>query len=71
MIESYDATIRKLRTDVGQLQAALDLALSWLAPHEPGDSRAVSPEFVAMAAVASGAADDACMTVIHDALRKQ
>jgi hypothetical protein len=34
------------------LRRALQLAVRMLAPYEPGDSRAVSDEFVALAAVA-------------------
>ena len=33
------------------LKKALDLALCMLYPHEPGDSRAVSDQFVALACI--------------------
>jgi hypothetical protein len=36
---------------IADLELALDLALAWLGEQEPGDSRAVSNEFVAMAAI--------------------
>ena len=42
----------KAEARVVDLQLALDVALSWLTPYEPGDSRAVSDGFVAMAAIA-------------------
>jgi hypothetical protein len=50
---------------------ALDLALCILIKSEPPDSRAVSDEFVAMAAVASGDHSDRVMVVIDDALAKE
>lgn len=53
------------RRNIGR---ALDLATQMLAMHEPGDSRAVSEEFVAIAAVQSGCEDKACMEVIERAL---
>jgi hypothetical protein len=53
------------------LKKALDLALCRLAPQEPGDSRAVSDEFVAMAAVAAGHCDQPVMAVIEKALANE
>lgn len=50
------------------LSKALNLALLYLARLEPGDSRAVSDEFVAMAAVASGDTAPEVMRVIDEAL---
>lgn len=47
---------------------ALNLALEMLGRYEPGDSRAVSDEYVAMAAVAAGRADAKCVRVIDRAL---
>lgn len=51
-----------------QLKKALTLAVNMLAHYEPGDSRAVSNEFVALAAVQCDLVDDAVMKVIEDAL---
>ncbi len=51
-----------------RLSDALKLAVAMLAPLEPGDSRAVSDEFVALAAVSVGEDDDAVMEVIEAAL---
>lgn len=53
-----------------RLRDALRLALSWLSLNEPGDSRAVSDEFVAMAAVSCGLGDAASDAVIQNALSK-
>lgn len=58
-------------TRTEQLQAALDLALCRLIRFEPGDSRAVSGEFVAMAAVACDCVNDAALRIIKDALAKE
>jgi hypothetical protein len=57
-------------TREADLELALDLALRWLFPHEPPDSRAVSNEFVAMAAIFCGQADnlDECRSIIRDAI---
>lgn len=41
-------------TRIAQLELALDLAMAHLGAREPGDSRAVSDEFVALAAVHAG-----------------
>jgi acyl-CoA reductase-like NAD-dependent aldehyde dehydrogenase len=53
-----------------QLKLALDLACNMLVIHEPPDSRAVSNEFVALAAVQSGLVDANVMSVIEQALVK-
>lgn len=47
---------------------ALDLAVNMIIAAEPGDSRAVSDEAVALAAVACGDTSDAVMKVIRAAL---
>jgi len=47
------------------VKAALRLALHMLVQHEPPDSRAVSDEFVALAAVDCGDASPGVMAVIH------
>lgn len=54
-----------------QLLKALRVALALAAPHEPGDSRMVSDEFVACSTVAAGQADAASMAVIDAALADQ
>ncbi len=53
-----------------KLQKALDLALAILVRFEPGDSRAVSDEFVAMASVAAGNENDACLEIIARAMER-
>lgn len=52
------------------LEAALSLAVCMLAPYEPGDSRAVSDEFVTLAAIDCGLPDTegAYAKIISDAL---
>lgn len=57
-----------IRPDYEQLQAGLNLAVAMLAPYEPPDSRAVSDEFVALAALSVGHADKRVMDVIRSAL---
>jgi hypothetical protein len=49
----------RLLERVGAVEAALGLAIAILGRQEPGDSRAVSDEYVGMAAVASGASTEA------------
>jgi len=84
LIPSADAAlIKKLEGDPGRLTVgeiwkaadrirdlsdALNLALAWLVQYEPGDSRAVSNEFVAMAAVLCDNSDDDCRSVIASAI---
>jgi hypothetical protein len=53
LIDQLDATKR-----------ALALAVDMLAPHEPGDSRAVSAYFVALAAVSVGDTSPEVMQII-------
>lgn len=50
------------------LQRALNLALVYMSRFEPGDSRAVSDEFVAMAAVSIGNTSPEVIAVIDAAL---
>lgn len=50
------------------LEAALKLALDWLGPLEPPDSRAVSDEFVAMLAVLDRCDNAECHEIITRAL---
>lgn len=71
----WDAAIRKVlaerdaaRAEVARLREALGLGLQMLFAHEPPDSRFVSAEFVALAEVECGIADDAAMSVIRAAL---
>jgi len=49
---------------------ALDLAVAMLAPYEPGDSRAVSDEFVALASIVADCANDDTWRVIDAALSR-
>jgi hypothetical protein len=55
---------------IADLELALELALAWLSRFEPGDSRAVSDEFVAMAAILCEARTDhdECRQIIRDAI---
>lgn len=54
-----------------ELKQALDLAVCMIMKHEPGDSRAVSNEAVALCAVSCGDTSEAVMKVIHDALERE
>lgn len=54
-----------------QLKIALRVAVNMLSLYEPPDSRAVSDEFVALAAVDSGCAEDRVMAVLKDKLARQ
>lgn len=56
------------RPTMEELNRALSLAVNLLAPLEPGDSRAVSNEFVALASVSTGDASPEVMAVIDAAL---
>lgn len=49
-----------------KLKKALNAAIRILIRHEPGDSRAVSPLFVSLAAVEAGIDDDACWKIIDE-----
>lgn len=69
MIEKNERTVALLHCRVSRLERALNLALEILGKFEPGDSRAVSNEFVAMAAVSAGHEDTGVMSIIDDALR--
>ena len=53
------------------LEAALDLAVNIIMVNEPGDSRAVSDEAVALAAVSCGDTSPEVMAVIRDALASE
>jgi hypothetical protein len=57
---------------VADLELALDLALRHLIRFEPGDSRAVSDEFVAMAAIQCGLFDrlGECRDIIRAAIER-
>lgn len=52
------------------VQRGLTLAVNMLSAHEPPDSRAVSDEFVALAALSIGDDSEAVMKVIEAALEK-
>jgi len=59
---------RQLEQENSCLRKALSVATSMLIHHEPPDSRAVSDEFVAIAAVQSGDMSMPVMTVIDRAI---
>jgi hypothetical protein len=48
------------------LVSGLKLAVDMLSVHEPGDSRAVSDEFVALAALSIGDGGNEVMKIIHE-----
>lgn len=54
-------------TQAKKYKRALNLALDLLIKHEPGDSRAVSNEFVALASVLAGNDDKKAWDIIDDA----
>jgi hypothetical protein len=66
--ESNAAFIVHIENNFEPLRQALDLALCHLSKSEPGDSRAVSNEFVAMAAVLSGDVSPSVTAIISGAL---
>lgn len=57
---------------IAELEAALNLAVCMLAPYEPGDSRAVSDKFVALAAISCDQPDEdgECMRIITESLSR-
>lgn len=63
--------VARYQTKPSPTQKALDLALCYLGALEPGDSRAVSDEFVAMASVQRGDASPNVMAVIDAALARE
>jgi hypothetical protein len=64
------ATLRALLADLDAAREALGLALAILHGNEPPDSRFVSAEFVAMAAVHCGIGGPADVAVIRAALAR-
>lgn len=56
--------------DNNKVRMALALALSRLAPFEPGHSAAVSDEFVAMYSILAGVENDDAMKIIEDGLKQ-
>lgn len=56
--------IASLLDQLDATKRALALAVDMLAPHEPGDSRAVSAYFVALAAVSVGDTSPEVMQII-------
>lgn len=70
--EDDQHVIADMQWRIEELTAALDLALSYLAPRERGDSRAVSNEFVSMAAILSGGeANLEALSIVKAALAAQ
>ncbi|MEO3387364.1 hypothetical protein [Mesorhizobium sp. CAU 1741] len=65
-----DQSDAALRERVAELERALAVAVDRIMETEPGDSRAVSPLAVSLAAVSCGVADDACWTVIDEVARR-
>lgn len=63
---SYEAA-----RQIEKFQKALRLAVNLLSIHEPPDSRAVSDDFVALAAVDTGDISDEVMAVIDKGLARQ
>jgi hypothetical protein len=70
-IVAMETELATLRDDNARLREAIALAVGMLAQDEPGDSRAVSNEFVALAAVECGIANDDDWAVIRAALAPQ
>jgi hypothetical protein len=69
LIEALLAALERQRDRIADLELALDLALAWLGEQEPGDSRAVSNEFVAMASIRCEATRlNECRNIIRLAL---
>lgn len=66
--EAAEAQVAELTQKLERAMEALQLAVNMVMSHEPGDSRAVSSEAVALAAVTCGCDDDACWQVIDRAL---
>ena len=66
--EANAAAIVHFENNFEPLRKALALALCYLARFEPGDSRAVSNEFVAMSSVLAGDTSGEVMPIIEDAL---
>jgi hypothetical protein len=66
LVKSYNAP----KPGIEHFQKPLDLALCMLIKYEPPDSRAVSNEYVAMAAVASGDISGEVMPIIEAALKR-
>lgn len=56
----------------GKYKLALELALILLSRYEPGDSRAVSDDFVAMAAIHADAnTSDDCVALVHQSIIRE
>jgi len=66
--EANAAAIVLFENNFEPLRKALALALCYLAQFEPGDSRAVSNEFVAMSSVLAGHTSGEVMPIIEAAL---
>jgi hypothetical protein len=64
------AQLTRLHREQHKLRRALELAVALLGQHEPGDSRAVSDEFVALATVVAQNDDAKSWNVIEAALAR-
>jgi hypothetical protein len=56
--------LEQLRAENARLRGALDLAVGMIMLHEPGDSRAVSDEAVALASVVCDCTNDETWSII-------
>jgi hypothetical protein len=72
LLKERDEARNRVDERVADLELALDLALNQLSEFEPGDSRAVSNEFVAMAAIRCEAGSlSECRDIIRAALTEK
>jgi hypothetical protein len=60
------ATIAALQSEIARMRDALEMAVGMLAPFEPGDSRAVSNEFVALASIVCGNDNEECWRIVNE-----
>lgn len=65
------AALPALRSSLEQHKIALNVAVDQLSLHEPGDSRAVSDLFVALASVVCDCADEKSWAIIDSARATQ
>jgi hypothetical protein len=66
-IWDYAQVLRDASDEIARLRSALDLAVGMLMMHEPGDSRAVSDEAVALASVVCDCTNDETWRIISAA----
>lgn len=68
---AVSAALSSQAAEIAEMRMALSLAVNMLSQYEPGDSRAVSDEFVALAAVQCGLGDERSDAVIRTALTRK